>query len=400
MNSFRLWFVWLMMVLLLVACGPHTRDHEMQAITAIPTTLPGTAAVTPTPAGYALFNPPANPYACTDAEIADLLRAVPAYTPGNGAFVAVRGADLSLNWERFVLRGVNYQPEGGLFGIPLDVLERDFARLHAIGINAVRVFVDYGPLFTCSGHGAIPDPAAVAHFDALIRLADTYDLRLIPVLHHTAGQAYEPLYTHPGDMPAQTAYIVTRYRAEPVIALWDLRDSGDADYDLAQGGRFTREGVLDWLSRTAAAVHQIDPHHPVTAGWAADTAGTFASVDVVSMQHFDTTQALRERVAGLRAQTDKPVLLVAFGASSLTPESPAAREERQAQVIADFVRAGEADQLAGWFVWTMLDAPLDPTCAVVACDGAGDPRGYFGLWRMDRTPKAAVALLDDLIPDP
>ncbi len=387
-------------MLLLAACAPdsapRTRDRDLQAITAIPTAVSGADALsaTATPAGYALFNPPANAYACTDAEIADLLRAVPVYTPGTGAFVAVRGADLSLNWERFVMRGVNYQPEGGLFGVDLGTLDRDFARLNAVGVNAVRVFIDYGPLFTCLGHGAIPNPAAVVHLDALIRLAGAYDLRLIPVLHHTTDQAHQPLYTHPGDMPAQTAYIVTRYRAEPVIALWDLRDSGDADYDPAQGGTFTREGVLDWLSRTAAAVHQIDPYHPVTAGWAADTAGTFASVDVVSVQHFGAVTTLRERVAGLRALTDKPVLLVACGASSL-----AAREEGQAQIVADLIRASEADQLAGWLVWTMLDAPHDPTCAVVVCDDSGDARDFYGLWRADRTPKAAVAMLDDLIPD-
>ena len=45
-----------------------------------------------------------------------------------------------------------------------------------------------------------------------------------------------------------------------------------------------------------------------------------------------------------------------------------------------------------------LDAPPDPTCAAVPCTG-GDARDYFGLWRADRTPKAAVAILADLIPD-
>jgi hypothetical protein len=114
----------------------------------------------------------------------------------------------------------------------------------------------------------VPDPETFLWLDALIRLARDHDLRLIVTLHHLPDLRVQPIYADPGVTVAQTAFIVSRYRDEPAILAWDVRDSGDADYtpvgDLS--APFSRTQVLDWLARTTAAIRSLDPNHPITAG--------------------------------------------------------------------------------------------------------------------------------------
>ena len=50
---------------------------------------------------------------------------------------------------------------------------------------------------------------------------------------------------------AQTTYIVRRYRNNPVILAWDLRNEGDLDW--GADGRApvaTQEQVMSWLAHT------------------------------------------------------------------------------------------------------------------------------------------------------
>lgn len=376
----RFWLILVLMLFALSGCGVDAggRDSgEVRLITAIPTAPVTAPPATPTPDRSFLRTPVAR--TCSDDEIAQVLRAIPPYQPGAGAFVTVTGDQLRLDGARFEVQGVNLLPaENGIFAADIGVVGNDLARIAEAGFNTVRVFIPYGPLFRCPGHGAVAEPSAVAHLDAVLRLARAYDLRVIAVLHHHPDLTERPLYTTAGDTLAQTAYIVTRYRDDPAILAWDVRNGGDRDYAL-----FGREVVLGWLSRTVAALRTLDTRHPVTAGWATDAEGTRDVVDIVSVQHFGPVDDLRQRVAGLRALTAKPLALVAFGASH--------HEAGQSEFIMKMIHAAEADSLAGWAIWATSDTLPDPSCAVVTCDELS--KAYYGIWRENGTPYPVIAPL-------
>ncbi len=389
----------------LAACDPGLDappDSGLQAATLRPTQpspTPGPAFPTP------IITPAAR--TCSDDEIAATLRRVPPYRPDDSVLGIVTGDGFSMDGQPFVVRGVNYYPASypwqRFSDAPLATVERDFARLKGVHANTVRLFLWYPPLFVCPGHGAVPNPESIAWLDAVIRLASAYNLRVILTLNHLPDLIDQPLYTSGSDAAlAQTAYIVTRYRTEPTILAWDLRDAGDADYTPSgdDPAPFTRDTVLDWLARTAAAVRQIDPYHAITAGWARDSEATIALVDVVSLQDVGLLEngdlTLRERVASLRAYTPKPLLLIATGSSTAVIDDTA-----QALRLRDTVRAAEGDHLAGWLVWTMVDFAPDAACWPDPCAVPGaippdETRLFFGLWRVDGSRKPAANAFETL----
>jgi endo-1,4-beta-mannosidase len=235
---------------------------------------------------------------------------------------------------------------------------------------------------------AVPDPAAFNWLDSVIRLVSAHGFRAILTLNHLPEQT---LYT--GRDNAQMAYIVTRYRDEPAILAWDLRDAGDADYTPFgdSPALFTRAQVLDWLARAADAVRRIDPNHLITAGWDTDSESTIPLVDFVSFQHSGDDKTLRVRIAELRTYTDNPLLLIGFGFSTFS-----ASEVDQAQWLRATVRAAEADRLAGWLVWTMYDYPPEAACWPEPCASIDGARLHYGLWHMDGARKPAANAFETL----
>ena len=61
---------------------------------------------------------------------------------------------------------------------------------------------------------------------------------------------FRPLYTDWAHYDAQTVYIVRRYRHDPIILAWDLRNEGDFDYGARPGdeAEFEQETVIGWLA--------------------------------------------------------------------------------------------------------------------------------------------------------
>jgi hypothetical protein len=387
--------------LLLAACGPSPArppDNGLRAVTLRPTVLSPTPLPTQRePVPTATPAPPG----CTDHDVAAIQRTPPAYQPGDGSFITLGEGGFLLGGKAFVVRGVNYYPARFPWHrfplADLSIVERDFATLADAHVNTVRLFVWHAAFFVCPASGAVPNVRAFLWLDSVMRLASAYGLRVIPVLNDLPDLHKQRMYDDPGQSIAQTAYIVTRYRDEPAVLAWDLRDAGDADYTPPGNAtaRFTREQVQDWLAQVAAAVRQADPRHPITAGWANDSEATISLVDVVSFQHFGDMQSLRERVAALRQYTAKPLLLVAFGFSTSQ-----VTEVEQAQDLRAAVRAAEGDHLAGWLVWTMVDFPPEAACWPAPCSGEDSARLHFGLWHADGSRKPAANALDTLAAGP
>jgi hypothetical protein len=333
---------------------------------------------------------------CTISQINQAQAAIPPYLPQSGGdFARLQDGRLYVGGQPFAVRGVNYYPVRApwrrfLTDSDLETVAREMDLIQGARLNTLRIFVWYGALFDCSGSGAVPNAAAFARLDGIIRLAAAHHFRLIVTLNDLPDVLVRPLYRYPEAASEQTAYVVRRYRDEPVILAWDLRNEGDIDYGR---GYVTSKAVLSWLNTLSVQVRVIDPNHLITAGWNENSYVTDSAVDFLSFHHWRSADNLRDRIDDLRAHSQKPILLEEVGYS--TPAT--SLEARQAQSLRDAVTMADAQNLLGWVVWTAFDFPTDVTCIPPACPSQDNSEHHFGLWRTDYTPKPALDTLENLI---
>jgi hypothetical protein len=321
------------------------------------------------------------------------------YTPTTGSYVRIIDGGFVLNNRPFTVWGVNYFPRdnpGAKFMTDTDVdfigFELDLIR--ASGINTLRIFLRFDQLFTCPGNGAVPNAENFVRLDAFIRAAASREMKLILVLNEAPDLSIYPLYTSPHHITDQLVYLLTRYRNEPTILAWDLRDGGDMDYlsEVAGESKFERALVLDWLTKTAILARQTDPNHPITANWHTDTEVTIPSVDFVSFQHYGDFDTLRQRIAVLKAETSKPILLSAIGYSTFDGLD----ETGQRNLLFQAFEAVQRNNLGGWVVWTAFDYPLTVTCEGEGCLSEDSAMHHFGLWNTSYFPKMAVQAVREI----
>lgn len=320
----------------------------------------------------------------------------PAEPPDLSSFVTVSNDQLILEDAVFNVKGVNYYPrhtpwhrfleesDPAEMAIELDLIKE-------AGFNTLRVFLWYEPLFTCQPEDAIPNEETFAKVDALLQLADERDLKLIVTLNDLPDLMFRPLYTDWEHYDAQTTYIVRRYRNEPAILAWDLRNEGDIDYGAqsSDNDRFNETEVLKWLDHTSQIVQENDPYHLITAGWWGDPIATAPYVDFLCFHQFDSfdTQQLQARIKEYQSRTNKPLILGEVGYHSWAAAAESARDEaNQAKILEDVLNATNEQKIAGWIIWTAFDFTIPP----------GQPPNYehfFGLWRSDLTPKPVLETL-------
>ncbi|MEZ4670497.1 MAG: glycosyltransferase family 39 protein [Anaerolineae bacterium] len=323
---------------------------------------------------------------------------LPSYPPSVVSdYVTIRDNHFVVGDVPFVVRGVNYYPahypwRRFLTETDPQAVIDELALLRANGFNTLRIFLWNAALFTCDGRGTAPNVEAFRRLDAIILSAAGQNFRLIVTLNDLPDPS---LYANPDNLQAQTRFIVERYRAEPAIIAWDVRNEGDIDYgsNNALGtGAFRREDVLSWLEQTTALVRSLDDHHLVTAGWLHDSASTAPYVDFISFHHWEDADKFLQEVATIRSQTDKPLLLEEFGFSTfrISPED-------QARLMVKVAQAAENEGLLGWLIWTAFDFPLDATCIQPACPSADNAEHHFGLWYSDHTPKPVIAALQAIL---
>jgi tetratricopeptide (TPR) repeat protein len=302
-------------------------------------------------------------------------------------FVTAQTGQLHLAGQPFYVRGVNYYPRQApweRFFSEADPAQmaRELAAIRAAGFNTLRIFLPYQPLFTCQPEDAIPNEANFARLDTLFRLAGEHDLKLIVTLNDVPDLLFRPLYTDWEHYDAQTVYIVRRYRHEPALLAWDMRNGGDSDYD-----DFHRAAIIDWLAHLSGLIRQHDPNHLITAGWDADPAATAPYVDILSLQYWAEPDELQAQLEAYQTTPDKPVLLLSTGHHSFaeSPDEPHTEQE-QAAYLGQMIRAAEQEKLAGWLIWTAFDFVPAPGQAAAAGH-------HFGLWRTDLSPKPALEAL-------
>jgi endo-1,4-beta-mannosidase len=214
-----------------------------------------------------------------------------------------------------------------------------------------------------------------------LKLARARNLHLIVTLNDLPDFYFRPIYTDRSRYDAQTEFIARRYREEPMILAWDLRNEGDIDYGVTGKPmpNSTREDVLAWLERVSALVRAADRNHLLTAGWLQETMDTEPFVDVLSFHHWSSEDGIAERIASLREKSAKPILVEEMGLSSAGEE----REIEQAERLEQMVRVVESEDAAGWLIWTAFDFFALP-------DDVANPEFRFGIWRNDLEPKPAL----------
>lgn len=313
----------------------------------------------------------------------------PVDTFSGSEFVQAHDQTLVLDGEVYRVRGINYYPRqapwhGFLEEATLPEMATELDLIAGAGFNALRIFSRYDALFLCEPEQAIPDPAGFALLDGLFDLAREHGFKLIVTLNDLPDLYFRPLYTDWARYDAQTAFIVQRYRNDPIILAWDLRNEGDLDTRIRQNApTFSRQQVLDWLAHTSQLVRDNDPNHLITAGWLEESLDTEPYVDFLSFHHWSDVSSLQARITDYRARTSKPLLLEEIGYHSWTgdPSTPRTADE-QAVLLSEAISQADADDLAGWLIWTAFDFVPD--------NGIYNFEHFFGLWTYDLEPKPAL----------
>jgi hypothetical protein len=328
---------------------------------------------------------------CPADQIRTAIPSLPAYqTTGKGAFVQLQNGAFAVERVPFTVRGINYYPARApwrrfLAEAQRETMVKELDLLKDARFNTIRIFLWYEALFDCPGNGVVPNATAFGIVDSVIQLAAQRNMYVIVTLNDLPDLTIRPLYTNPERPNLYTRYVVDRYRAEPTILAWDLRNEGDIDYIR---GLANARAVIDWLKATATLVRQIDPNHLITAGWNDDAGSTRNAVDFISFHHWAQPDALVDRVKAIRALTDKPILLQEVGYTAR-----ATGEAAQAELLDGALKAAEASNLLGWMVWAAFDFTPDVTCIPPACPGTDNAEHHFGLWRADYTPKPALQVV-------
>ena len=180
----------------------------------------------------------------------------------------------------------------------------------------------------------------------------------------------------------QTRFIVERYKDEPTILAWDVRDRGDVDF---REGFVRQDVATTWLADTIIMIRGIDNQHPITAGYWQESIVTAPLVDFVSFQFYGDYADLRQEIANLRASANRPILLASIGYSTFEVS-----DVNQRNFLFQAFEEVEQNQLMGWMVNHAFDYPRTVTCIPPDCPGDGAAINQFGLWNTGYFPKLAI----------
>jgi mannan endo-1,4-beta-mannosidase len=308
-------------------------------------------------------------------------------------FVSAAGGDLFLGADRFRFVGANrYDLASGRFVCGNvysdDELDRLLGELRqSAKATVVRAWAF--ETFTVGG-------TDFSSLDRLIATARKHDLRLILTLENEWKDCTEPdaasgdgrksgaWYAggYQAKYPAHVERVVTRYKDEPQIAMWQLMNEAESTDGAA---------LLAFTIDMAARVKQIDARHLLSLGTIgtgqAGTSGVafgklheVPGIDVVESHDYgDERVAMPGKLAAniqLAAQLNKPFIIGEAGIAAPSPMYPFTRDERAALFDAKLAAHWSAGT-DGFLVWSFYNlksdnwqgwdfAPQDPLASVLA----------------------------------
>lgn len=324
---------------------------------------------------------------CTPEIIKKARESLPEYQATSGSFIKLTNNRFTQEGSPYPVYGVNYYPRDTPFWrflteTSLDVMGAELDILKRSGLNTLRLFIRYQDIFICETDGAVPYTPNLLRLDSMLTLLAEKGFRAILVLHHDPNVSR--LYAPESHYLAQTRFLVSRYRQEPAILAWDIRDKGDQDY---LNGTLSAQIVLSWVAEITFLIRQIDQNHLITASWWKESHATAPFVDFVSFQHYGEYDPLRQTIALLRNQTDKPLLLSAVGYSTYTLD-----ETTQRNLLYQAFGEINTNQALGWVAYMAFDYPTTSTCITDPCTVSEINR--YGLWNTSYFPKLALEAIE------
>ncbi len=184
-------------------------------------------------------------------------------TRSENPFVVIIGNKFYLNGKVFVPKGVNYFPRdyGWIymwqnFSKIQDVIDQDMKRAKALGINVVRIIIQYSAF-----NGSNVNSWDLAKLDKMLGILDKYNMKgLVTLLDWTNPK------DNLNDQLAQVRAIVTHFKDDPRIFAWDIRNEPDHFYYGGWSPYVSKPDMLSYLYSVLQEVKKDDTNHLVTVG--------------------------------------------------------------------------------------------------------------------------------------
>ena len=161
--------------------------------------------------------------------------------------------------NEFIFKGVNYYPVRNNWRKMWEVwdiapIEKELGLLKGIGVNTVRVFLDY-ELFEkhrAEGNKSI----MLAHLDELLATIDKYDMRALitPFVWGRRNLKTDRLHI---------SHIASRYQNDRRVFGWDISNELDHCWMNIPS---RRSAIQDWAAGIYETLKEIDKNHLITVG--------------------------------------------------------------------------------------------------------------------------------------
>lgn len=311
-------------------------------------------------------------------------------------FVYSDGSKLLLNNSPIILKGLNYYPRDNPWNYMWsqwdgNKVQSEVGRAAILGSNTLRILIPYGEIYGWNNDKTgVVTPLYLDELRQMVQIAGNFNMRVIITLFDfsegfpAAGTVEEK---------ANLTYlktIVSAFAGDDRVLAWDLHNEPD-NYQMWKISH-QPDLVLDWASRMAATIRQLDPNHLLTVGpgsyenlWYSDSQGrSFIGLsDIVSLHSYNSLDFGNE-VYHVREHTTKPILLEETG----WPTGPISgdsnfTESSQQRVYDLAISTVKQTSLVGFLGWTLSDfVPV----GLIKLD---DYQNYYGLVRRNGTLKPA-----------
>lgn len=289
------------------------------------------------------------------------------------------------------LKGINYYPKDtpwDTFGEAFDpkILKTDFEKIHALGLNTIRIFVGYEDF----GKADVK-PEKLEKLKILMDLAEAENLKVIITLFDFYGD-YSVIDWSNTFKHARS--IVMSLKSHPALRAWDLKNEPNLDF-----GSRGEKLVLFWLKNHLEHLKAIDPETPVTIGWSTIESASLLldQVDLVSFHSYHGFEKFKTGFDDLKAKTTKPLMIQEFGLPTYSgiwnPFGP--DEEEQADFYTEFLDFAKANNIS-YALWTLYDFEEIPTSVVGRLPWRKAKQKHFGLIDKNGKNKASVNVIKQI----
>lgn len=291
------------------------------------------------------------------------------------------------------LKGINYYPKDSpwdTFGKRFNdtVIDQDFQIIHAMGLNTVRIFIqyeDFGKSMVNYKKIAllkkVLDAAEKNKLDVLITLFDfygDYDVSNWTLTHRHAEA------------------IVNAVKDHPALLGWDIKNEPDLDFDSRGSLR-----VLGWLEQMIIQIKQLDKNHPVTIGWSTPEAAVELAdaVDFVSYHYYSDVSEFKQAHDKLKSLVpNKPKVLQEYGMSSYKGFwnlYTGADEHGQFEYYKEMQKILQQESIPYLF-WTLYDFQNVPKSVAGSLPWKTKKQHFFGCLDSLGNPKPAYRILANI----